>query len=97
MKLNKKVTKAICRKAPIKANTKKIKKTNNLKKGKKTQKPKENGKPSESSHIMPAHVILKKRQGEALSEPEIRHFIDGLAKGTVPEYQMSALAMAICF
>jgi thymidine phosphorylase len=46
---------------------------------------------------MPAHVILKKRQGEALSEAEIRHFIDGLAKGTVPEYQMSALAMAICF
>jgi pyrimidine-nucleoside phosphorylase len=46
---------------------------------------------------MPAHVILKKRQGEALSEAEIRHFIDGLTKGTVPEYQMSALAMAICF
>jgi pyrimidine-nucleoside phosphorylase len=46
---------------------------------------------------MPAHVILKKRQGEVLSEPEIRHFIDGLTKGTVPEYQMSALAMAICF
>jgi hypothetical protein len=34
---------------------------------------------------------------EALNEAEIRYFIDGLTKGTLPEYQMSALAMAICF
>jgi hypothetical protein len=48
-------------------------------------------------HIMPAHVIVKKRRGEVLSEAEIKYFIDGLAKGTLPEYQMSALAMAVCF
>ncbi len=75
-----------------------MKKTNGVKNGKKNQNSKIDGKNDhQHHHIMPAHVILKKRQGEVLTEAEIRHFIHGLANGTVPEYQMSALAMAICF
>lgn len=50
-----------------------------------------------AQHIMPAQVIQKKRDGKQLSEEEIKYFVDGFTKGTVPEYQMAALAMAICF
>ena len=42
-------------------------------------------------------IISKKRRGEALSEEEIRWVIRGFTDGAVPDYQMSALAMAICF
>ena len=41
-------------------------------------------------------VIDKKREGHALGTSEIREFIDGFTKGSIPDYQMSALAMAIC-
>ncbi len=46
---------------------------------------------------LPAQIIQKKRDGHALTEEEIRFFIDGFTSGELPEYQMSALAMAICF
>lgn len=49
------------------------------------------------NHIIPSNVIQKKRDGKVLSEAEIRYFADGLTKGTLPEYQMAALNMAICF
>lgn len=42
-------------------------------------------------------IILKKRNGEELSREEIEFFIDGYVKGTIPDYQVSALAMAIYF
>lgn len=42
-------------------------------------------------------LIQKKRDGEELSTEEIYWLIDGYAKGDVPDYQMSALAMAIYF
>lgn len=46
---------------------------------------------------MIAKLILdKKREGHALGSAEIREFIEGFAKGAIPDYQMSALAMAIC-
>ncbi len=46
---------------------------------------------------MVAKLILdKKREGRALGSAEIREFIDGFVKGEIPDYQMSALAMAIC-
>lgn len=46
---------------------------------------------------MIAKLILdKKREGHTLSTTEIREFINGFVKGTIPDYQMSALAMAIC-
>lgn len=47
--------------------------------------------------MLPQWIIEKKRDRKALSEEEIRFFIDGYTKGTIPDYQMSALAMAIYF
>lgn len=41
-------------------------------------------------------IIDKKREGRALGSAEIREFIEGFTSGEIPDYQMSALAMAIC-
>lgn len=43
----------------------------------------------------PVHVIAKKRDGHALTLDEITAFVSGFTSGTIPDYQMSALAMAI--
>lgn len=40
-------------------------------------------------------IIRKKRDGHALSKDEIRHFIQGYTDGSIPDYQASALLMAI--
>ena len=46
---------------------------------------------------MIAKLILdKKREGHALGSAEIREFMEGFTRGEIPDYQMSALAMAIC-
>ncbi|PBB05501.1 pyrimidine-nucleoside phosphorylase [Salimicrobium humidisoli] len=42
-------------------------------------------------------IIVKKREGNILSEEEIRFFINGYTNGEIPDYQASALAMAIYF
>ena len=42
-------------------------------------------------------IIEKKRDGERLSKEEISFFIDGYTAGTIPDYQASALLMAIYF
>jgi len=42
-------------------------------------------------------IIEKKRNGRPLSQDEIAFFIQGYARGEIPDYQMSALAMAIYF
>lgn len=42
-------------------------------------------------------VILKKRNGEALTESEIRFFIEGIVDGSIPDYQATALLMAVWF
>lgn len=42
-------------------------------------------------------IILKKRLGHELSRDEIKFFVDGFTLGAIPDYQMSALLMAICF
>lgn len=42
-------------------------------------------------------IIRKKRDGIALTEKEIQWFIDGYVKGEIPDYQASALCMAIYF
>ncbi|MEO4053284.1 pyrimidine-nucleoside phosphorylase [Solibacillus sp. CAU 1738] len=42
-------------------------------------------------------IIEKKRNGEALSTEEIRFFVNGYTQGEVPDYQASALCMAIYF
>ncbi len=42
-------------------------------------------------------IIHKKRDGYELSEEEIKFIIDGYVKEEIPDYQMSALLMAIYF
>ena len=42
-------------------------------------------------------IILKKRNGGELSNEEIAFFIKGYTDGTIPDYQVSALLMAIYF
>lgn len=42
-------------------------------------------------------IILKKRNNEELLKEEITYFIDGYVKGIIPDYQVSALLMAIVF
>lgn len=42
-------------------------------------------------------VILKKKAGGALTPEEIRAFARGAADGSVPDYQLAALLMAICW
>src|SRR5256714_5077523 len=40
-------------------------------------------------------VIAKKRDGDTLSREEIDFFVNGVTRGTMPDYQASALLMAI--
>lgn len=47
--------------------------------------------------FIPATVIKKKREGGALDKSEIAAFIRGYTVGEIPDYQMSALLMAIFF
>lgn len=42
-------------------------------------------------------IILKKRNGHELSDEEINFFIKGLMDGSIPDYQATALLMAIYF
>lgn len=42
-------------------------------------------------------LILKKKQGGELSTDEVRYMIEGFTEGSIPDYQMSAMTMAICF
>ncbi len=42
-------------------------------------------------------IIQKKKEGRALSGDEIRWFVDGYVSESIPDYQISALLMAIYF
>ena len=42
-------------------------------------------------------LILKKKHGIVLTTEEIDFVVQGYTKGLIPDYQMSALLMAICF
>ena len=42
-------------------------------------------------------IIRKKRDGLSLSPEEIRYFIQGVADGSIPDYQISAFTMAVFF
>ena len=42
-------------------------------------------------------LIEKKKHGEELTQEELHFFIQGYVKGTIPDYQVSALLMAIYF
>ncbi|MBQ6660893.1 MAG: pyrimidine-nucleoside phosphorylase [Lachnospiraceae bacterium] len=41
-------------------------------------------------------IITKKKNGESLTDEEIAFFVRGFTNGEIPDYQMSALLMAIC-
>ena len=45
--------------------------------------------------MLPASLIAAKRDCQELSDAEIAYFIQGFAAGSIPDYQMSAMAMAI--
>ena len=47
--------------------------------------------------FLPQEIIRKKRDGQALSEEEIRFFINGIRDNAVSEGQIAALAMTIWF
>ena len=42
-------------------------------------------------------LIIKKREGHALTREEIAFWIDGYVNGVIPDYQVSAMNMAILF
>ena len=42
-------------------------------------------------------VDIAKRDGKELTTEEIKFFINGYTDGSIPDYQVSALAMAIFF
>lgn len=52
---------------------------------------------SEVIIMLMVDIIRKKRDGFALSKEEIDEFITGYVKGDIPDYQVSALMMAIFF
>ncbi len=45
--------------------------------------------------MLPATILARKRDGQVLSDEEIRFLIDGFIAGTVADYQMTAFAMAV--
>ncbi len=42
-------------------------------------------------------IILKKRNGGALTDEEIRFFVNGVVDGSIPDYQATAFLMAVYF
>ena len=42
-------------------------------------------------------IIIKKKENKELTREEISFFVKGFTSGSIPDYQASALAMAICF
>jgi len=42
-------------------------------------------------------LIHRKRSGEELDREEITFLVDGYTRGEIPDYQMSAFLMAVCF
>ncbi len=45
----------------------------------------------------PVEIIRKKRDGEILTAKEIQYFVTGFTSGEIPDYQVSAFAMAVYF
>jgi pyrimidine-nucleoside phosphorylase len=47
--------------------------------------------------FLPAELIRKKRFGQPHSQAEIRFILHGMVQGSIPDYQVAAWLMAICF
>ena len=54
-------------------------------------------KNGEGNDMRMVDLIQKKRRGEAHTKEEIQHIIQGFTQGEIPDYQMSAWMMAVCF
>lgn len=52
-------------------------------------------KSQQNSELSPYEIITLKRDGEKLTEKQIKTFITDYSTGNIPDYQMSALLMAI--
>ncbi|MCP4447825.1 MAG: thymidine phosphorylase [Myxococcales bacterium] len=50
-----------------------------------------------SLSFLPQTLIRQKRNGETLSPDELRFFVEGVTSQTIPDYQVSAMLMAIYF
>jgi pyrimidine-nucleoside phosphorylase len=50
-----------------------------------------------SAARLPVELIRAKRDGESLSADELRGFIAGVTDGSIPDYQVAAMLMAIYF
>jgi len=48
-------------------------------------------------YFNPVQLIIKKRNGEQLSEQELSYMFNAFAKGKIPDYQMAAFLMSIYF
>lgn len=42
-------------------------------------------------------LIVKKKRGEALSRAELDYIVAGAVRGDIPDYQLAAFLMAVCF
>jgi pyrimidine-nucleoside phosphorylase len=47
--------------------------------------------------FIPQAIIRKKREGQRLSDDELRAFVAGASDGSIPDYQVAAMLMAIFF
>jgi len=47
--------------------------------------------------MLPVQLIRKKRDGGALDDAELRAFVAGITDGSIPDYQVAAMCMAIFF
>jgi len=45
----------------------------------------------------PVELIIKKKTGQELTQSELEYFVNSYINNEIPEYQMSALLMAIYF
>jgi pyrimidine-nucleoside phosphorylase len=52
--------------------------------------------PAPGARLLPQLIIARKRDGAALEREEIAAFVRGATDGSWPDYQLSALLMAIC-
>jgi pyrimidine-nucleoside phosphorylase len=48
-------------------------------------------------NYQPYELIKLKRNGKALTWPQLKFLVDGFTKGEIPDYQMSAFLMAVYF
>lgn len=53
--------------------------------------------PSAFAEFTMNDIIARKKSGQKLSRQEIETFVRGVTDGTIPDYQVSALLMAICW